>query len=231
MRAAFVLTVGVLGLSCTSTPPAASQAIGPTGGTVSASSGVSIGVPPGALTSTATITIQDLNTPPAPAGAAVVGPGYHFGPEGQQFAAPVQVTLPFKASDLPSGTTAQEVVILTAPEGSSSFTSLGGTLTDSTHVQATTTHFSVFVPAVIGTFNDAGFVPDSGPLAHPSTPDAGLHAPDGGAFCAGCNTCCTIDGVCQVQAGNPMACGIGGVLCQVCNLDAGQHCSPQIGCQ
>jgi hypothetical protein len=48
----------------------------------------------------------------------------------------------FAPSELPSGTTSSDVVIYTAPAGSNAFTSLGGTLVDPTHVQATTTHFS-----------------------------------------------------------------------------------------
>ena len=133
-----------------------SQVIGPAGGTVSTAGGTSLSVPAGALTSSTTITISAAPSAPTPVGAIEVGAAFDFGPEGQQFAVPVSVTLAFSPQALPAGKTAADVVILTAPVGSGSFASLGGTQVDATQVETTTTHFSIFVPAVLIEMKDGG---------------------------------------------------------------------------
>jgi hypothetical protein len=115
------------------------------GGTVSGSDGTAVAIPMGALGSTTTISISSV-TVPAPAGTVIVGPAYDFGPAGTTFAQPVTITLPFDMSKIPTGHTAADVRIYTAPKGSTNYTQLTTTLM-SGFVQTTSTHFTVFVPA------------------------------------------------------------------------------------
>jgi len=125
-----------------------SQVVGPSGGTVSAPDGTSVQVPAGAVTSNVTITLTPNPSAPAPSGMLWVGTPYVFGPEGTQFALPVTVVLAFAPASIPTGESASQVVVETAPAGSTSYISRGGTLADSTHVRATTTHFSTFGPGI-----------------------------------------------------------------------------------
>jgi hypothetical protein len=144
----FGAPVGCLSPSATldggSSTSQVSQVVGGAGGTISAPDGTSVQIPAGALTSSVTITLTAAPSLAAPSNATWVGTPYSFGPNGTQFAKPVMVTLPFAPNSLPAGATASQVVIYTAAEGSTSYTSLGGTLVDATHVQASTTHFSSF---------------------------------------------------------------------------------------
>jgi hypothetical protein len=120
--------------------------IGSAGGVVTAANGVSVSVPKGALGNAVTITVEVSNES-FPDG---VGTVYKLGPEGQTFSSPVTVTVDFAPDRLPVGSTSADVVVLTAPASqTSSVTSLGGQLADTTHVQATTTHFSIFGAAVV----------------------------------------------------------------------------------
>jgi hypothetical protein len=148
-----------------------SAVVGATGGSVS-NGGSSVTIPAGALPGNVTITNTETPEAPAPSGAAVVGTAYTFGPEGQTFAVPVTVTLAFDPSKLPAGHTAADIVVFTAPVGSTQFTSLGGTLVDATHIAAQTTHFSVFEPGVAMGSTDGGAV-DAGPADGGVEPDAG----------------------------------------------------------
>jgi hypothetical protein len=107
-----------------------------------------VSIPSGALASNVTITAKETAGTVSPASATVVGETVTFGPEGQQFAAPVTVTLTFDPSKLPSGQTSSAIVIQTAPVGSGTFTSLVTAVVDATHVSAKTSHFSTFVPTV-----------------------------------------------------------------------------------
>ncbi|HUB05894.1 MAG TPA: hypothetical protein VMB50_02780 [Myxococcales bacterium] len=127
----------------------ASQSVGSAGATVAAGSDASVSISAGILTAPITVTIQPAaSSTPAPANTTVVGGSYVFGPEGQQFNAPVTVTLAFSSVLMPAGASASSVVIMTAPLGSSTYTPLPTTVVDSSHVSAQTTHFSVFVPTV-----------------------------------------------------------------------------------
>src|SRR5262249_48589155 len=153
------------------------------GGTVANAAGVVVQVPPGALSSGTDISIEAATTAPTLTGSMAVGAAFVFGPEGTVFSSPVTVTLPFSTSDLPARSSGTDVHILTAPQGSSEFVSLGGALVDATHVLAETTHFSVFVPAVV--------IP---PAGTDGGTDAGNPTNCGPANCAGC---CLTDGGCQ----------------------------------
>jgi hypothetical protein len=126
------------------------MAIGASGGTVSNADGSGVMIPSGALGATVTITVSSPASAPAPASSAVVGDPLVLGPEGQTFSTPATVSLAFDPERLPSGRTAANVVIMTAAVGSNNYAPLTTTVVDSTHVSAQTSHFSVFVPVVLG---------------------------------------------------------------------------------
>jgi len=105
-------------------PPAVQQMVGAQGGTVTASDGSGAALPAGALASNVTISVTPTQSAPPPPAATVVGTAVTFGPEGQQFAQPVTVTLSFDASSLPAGRTSASIVVFTAPAGSSDYTAL-----------------------------------------------------------------------------------------------------------
>jgi len=130
------------------------------------SDGSSLQIPADAVS--ATITINMVATPglAAPAGTVVVGTAYTLTPEGQQFTQPLALTLAFDPTMVPSNAGAAQIVIYTAPVGSTSWTPMMTSLVDATHVGATTTHFSVFVPVIPVSGTDGGtqgIVTDAGP--------------------------------------------------------------------
>ncbi|MDB4969673.1 MAG: hypothetical protein JWN44_5362 [Myxococcales bacterium] len=134
-----------LGHEDMASPPIADMAsssalVGSGGGSVSLPDGTKVDVPAGALSSDTTITIMATATVPA----GSVGPAYVFGPEGQTFAKPVSITVPFVPSMLPTGTTAANVTVMTSPVTNPTFTSLGGAPADASHITAQTPHFSIF---------------------------------------------------------------------------------------
>jgi hypothetical protein len=136
----------LLALGCgTHLPSPASKPVGAPGGTVATSDGTSVSIPPGALASNVTVTVTPTPGAAAPAKATEVGTPFTFGPEGQTFTVPVTVTLAFDPGKLTGGRSASDIVIFTAPAGSSSYTALGTQVVDATHVSAATTHFSTFV--------------------------------------------------------------------------------------
>jgi hypothetical protein len=65
---------------------------------------------------------------------------------------------------------ADQIVVFTAPVGSTNDDALEGTLDDNSHVTAATMHFSIFVPG-IGKGGDAGL--DGGTDAEAGDADAG----------------------------------------------------------
>ncbi len=123
--------------------------MGPAGGTFTTPDGVTVQIPAGALSSNVTITVTPAPNAPLPKGAQPVGEAYAFGPEGTQFQRPVTVTLPFDPTRLRSGSTADNIIVYTAPAGSANYTPLTAGPVDATHVQAETTHFSTIIDAVL----------------------------------------------------------------------------------
>jgi hypothetical protein len=119
------------------------QVVGAAGGTVTTSTGVTVEIPAGALPGDVTITIDEVSEAPLPSGATSLGKTIQFGPEGQTFASPVKVKLPW------SGPNNVPVEIAHAPRGGSSWTALTeNTDFDATHVWAETSSFSWFQPVV-----------------------------------------------------------------------------------
>jgi hypothetical protein len=135
------------------------------GGTVGISDGSAVVVVgPGALAAPTQITVtSDSATPPAGLGVPVSG-CFRFGPEGLQFQSPVTITLAVDGTRLPAGSALDQVFIATAPAGSSSFSALGTSASDASHVAAETSHFSVFC-AVSPPVTDASIANDLGDLA------------------------------------------------------------------
>jgi hypothetical protein len=126
-----------------------SKLIGASGGMVSTPAGASIVLPAGAVSGDTMISITATSsTPPSMYGQAV-GVNYQFGPAGTLFLKPVTMNLPF--GKLPAGVDpTRDLQILTAPDGSNVYTSLGpANLLDSGHAGATTLHFSMCVVATV----------------------------------------------------------------------------------
>ena len=124
--------------------------VGAEGGTFTTADDVTIEIPAGALTSSVLIRVTPAPNAVVPAGATLVGPAYSLSPDGTQFQKPVVLTLPFDPTKLPTGTTESDVVVYTAPAGSSSYTALIAGPADPTHLRAETTHFSTVLDAVLG---------------------------------------------------------------------------------
>jgi hypothetical protein len=123
------------------------KTIGSEGGTVNTSDGTQLNVPMGALSMSANITITPINATPPP-GTVLVGPAYDFQPEGTQFAQPVTITLPYDPAKIPTGITNKDIVIYTAPRGSTTYQALFTSLATSGNTVTTqTTHLSTYLPA------------------------------------------------------------------------------------
>ena len=146
--ALLLLLVGGCGGGGSKTKLVANQAVGNTGGMVSTTSGTSIAVPPGAVTGNTEITISTTTAEPTSSAATPVSESFLFGPEGAQFATPVEVRIPFDASKIPSGGSTADLVILTAPKDSPNFVRLETTV-DGNFLVAKTSHFSVFLGAYV----------------------------------------------------------------------------------
>lgn len=82
-----------------------------------------------------------------PRAGAVVGTPIELGPEGAEFGKQLELTVPIDASRIPAGKTMDDVVILTAPHGTTTYVPLP-TRRRGNAVVATTTHFSDFVAVV-----------------------------------------------------------------------------------
>lgn len=132
------------------------QVVGTAGGTVATAGGVTIEIPAGALPGDVTITIDEVSGAPAPDGATSLGKTMQLGPEGQTFATPVKVKLPW------SGPDNVPVELAHAPKGGGSWTRLTDNAGfDATHVWAETTSFSWFQPVVYQGAADSPIVLDS----------------------------------------------------------------------
>ncbi|MCC7386444.1 MAG: hypothetical protein IT384_31690 [Deltaproteobacteria bacterium] len=129
------------------TPDRATQMIGAAGGTVTTPKGAALTIPAGAVPDGTTFTIEEV-TPNVPAASGkAVGPVYRFGPSGMTFTAPVTMTLPYDKSAIPSGGDEfRDLEVLTAPDGTDAYTSLGRAQVSASGIaSAQTTHFSLCV--------------------------------------------------------------------------------------
>ncbi|MBS2016400.1 MAG: hypothetical protein JST00_26180 [Deltaproteobacteria bacterium] len=132
-----------------------SKRIGPGGGTVTAD-GVTLEIPPGALTSEVEIGIKPVSNPKLPDQVSLVGTAYELSPAGIEFAKPVKLVLP-----LPAGTPAKETVLIRLPTGGAEWLPVGAPDEGATSVTGFTRGFSTFA-AVKMLFAQAGcFAPTS----------------------------------------------------------------------
>ena len=120
-------------------------AVGPAGGTLSTAE-ATVTVPPGALSGDVTLTVA-AGTQIQQLGFMTVGQPVRLGPEGQTFAQPVRVRLPFDPGALPAGSTVADLVVLKRSDATGQVTVLRPTQTGSTLVVEVTS-FSTFQPAV-----------------------------------------------------------------------------------
>jgi ZU5 domain len=178
------------------------KTIGPSGGNVGDPSGTSVTVPMGALSMNTNITIVQVSADP-PAGTVVVGPAFDFGPDGTTFSQPVTITLPFDSAKLPSGRTASDIRVFTAPRGSTQYTALQTTVSGNT-VQTNTTHFTVYLPAAPLAVSDMGPVgPDF------TMPSCTPSCPPGSVSGCGCTETCsttTYNMTCTPSGGSGFTC-------------------------
>lgn len=85
------------------------------GGTVvSASGGLTLTIPAGALEKDTTVTVEET----APGEGVAVGPVYKLGPEGLKFLKPATLTLRFKPGDVPQGFEKEDVAVTAFRNGS-----------------------------------------------------------------------------------------------------------------
>ena len=118
------------------------------------------------------------------------------------------VTLAYTPNLMPTGKTAADVVIYTAPANTTDYTPLATTIVDDSHVSAQTSHFSIFVAAV----GSASEEPDAGV---PDAPSACMPVVQGGG------QQCTIAATCNGHMYHA-TCFNTGCLCYVDNNGAQQ---------
>lgn len=118
--------------------------VSPAGGSVSAYAGaVTLALPAGALQSTTPITVDVV--PDAPRTSNTVGPVYEFGPDGTQFAEPVDITLTYDPAALPAN--AEESALRVARYENGAWVLLTERVSvdpDTRTVRAATRHFSKY---------------------------------------------------------------------------------------
>jgi len=117
--------------------------------TVEGPDGTRLDVPAGAVTVAVDVVLTVPRSRRTVDGAAVVGPALVIGPQGTEFTKTVSVSIPITPSSLPAGKTIDDVVVLTAPDGSSAFVPLPTRRGTGAVVVAETRHFSQFVAVVL----------------------------------------------------------------------------------
>lgn len=110
----------------------ASSIIGPAGGSVALADGARVDIPAGALAANTTITIREIALPSGavlPPTGVLASKVYSLEPNGQSFAVPVTVTLPYNPSGLPSGYNEGSITIARS-QGSLQFNMVGNANAD-----------------------------------------------------------------------------------------------------
>jgi hypothetical protein len=123
----------------TPTGPAASQTIGPTGGSVASGDGkLTVTIPAGALATATDVTIEPI-TALAP---WALGPAYRLGPEGLKFSNPVSIAFHYDASQLVG--TAPELLWIVSQDSTGAWPYASSVVLDTTAKVLTvqSTHFS-----------------------------------------------------------------------------------------
>lgn len=153
-RRVLVLVAGFVastGCSASPKPQSVSLALGanaPNASVLDGPGGVRLDVPAHASATDVTIV---LTTAPgsrrASSAGAIVATPITLEPEGSQFGKVLELTIPISPSQIPSGKSIDDVVVMTAPQGSTAYVPLP-TRRAGSAVVATTTHFSDFVALV-----------------------------------------------------------------------------------
>ena len=219
----FILGVGVVsGIACSSktsgssgtTTATTAAKIGAAGGAVEGAGGVTVTVPPGALSGDQTITVSQ-STDGAPPGYAAVSAVYVFGPDGLVFAKPVEVKIPY------SGDPANVVLYWSRAAGVAGYDALPVTRSDGA-LAGQVTHFS---NGFLGTASaDAGGPSgdtDSGGTDGSTSDGSGSDGGSSGGCGAGCTTGTCCNNVCVDTTMDPANCGGCGKACA-----SGQLCAP-----
>ncbi|HXK17077.1 MAG TPA: hypothetical protein VNG33_04720 [Polyangiaceae bacterium] len=122
----------------------AGQVVGKSGGMVE-QDGVTLVVPPNAVSQATPITVTTIS---APAGFTLASDAFQFGPDGTQFAQPVAVTIPLSA--------AQPNAHLFWSNANGGFDDIGGTVTAGS-ITGSVTHFSIgFAAKPVDASGDGG---------------------------------------------------------------------------
>jgi len=167
------LSVAVLALSLSACPSATStpkpvdtstvkQVVGPAGGTLVHPTGAQLVVPAGALASDVELSITGAEAPgQATLGAPAVGQAFVLRPDGQQFTAPLTITVPVDPTLVQQANAdASELRLRLAPQSTMAFVELATTAdTAAQTLTAQLTHFSIIVPVVSAsafTFSTSG---------------------------------------------------------------------------
>lgn len=144
-----------------------------TGGALTTDAGARIDIPAGAVAAPTAFSLRPSEAL-LPSAWKSAGPAWLARPEGLQFAAPATVTLPVTAGE------GYEVQVATARQGSDDFELLETTRSGAA-VSARASHFSVFVPVVVGERDGGAAGPDrDAGTVEPS--DAGFQRPDVGSL-------------------------------------------------
>lgn len=192
---------------------AASERIGPEGGTLVLPGGGRLTVPPGALSRPTELRARTSDAP-ANAGFSAAGPFHRFDPEGLTFAIPAELAVPFQAAGVPAG----RLGIAWSTDGST-WERLSSSLDPATgEIRASIRHFSLGGPAA---WDAEAPVCCDLPDADPVETTTGACTEEGGEILGGpevCRkVCCTVDrpagtevsvtarGACdRIAAENPM---------------------------
>ncbi len=165
--------------------------------------GPTVTIPAGALGEETWIVATQVPSVRPPRNTAAVATPLRLGPEGQTFQKPVEVTMPIEPSQLPAGSSLDDVVMMRAPQGSDVFVPLPTRRSGTAAVAAVTEHFSDFVAVVF-----VGNPPECGNRVCDSTEACGSCPGD-------CGLCFTNGPAC-----GDLACGIG-ETCGNCAYDCG----------
>jgi hypothetical protein len=179
----------------TQAPKPVQSTVGNSGGKVTNTEGSGVEIPSGALPNDVDVSVKAAPpTTSTPQNSEPVGTPYVFGPSGVQFAKPVTIVLAFDPSKLPAGSSPTDIVVFTAPDGTSNYQPLKTSIRDATHVAAETTHFSIFVPVIPPAGFDAGAT--CTPITCASAGGCGIRS-NGCGGTIDCGTCPVVD------SGNP----------------------------
>ncbi|MFI5302073.1 MAG: hypothetical protein ACHREM_28615 [Polyangiales bacterium] len=196
---------GLCACTSTNTAPlaAASAEVGPGGGSVIASDGTTVDVPPNALAATALLTLTPAPNALAPDGLSFVSTAWTLEPPTVSFAQPITITFPVDPAGLGPDASVGDLLIIS--EGDAGVVALASTPRDATHVMALTSGFATGAPVVV-----------SCPLQCARTSDATGQRVSCAATCIGRSYTLTCDGPVATAA---CSCALDGVVTSIFHAD------------